>query len=420
MYQLTFPVPGNLGTNEGADSDGVLIGALASTAAAKALLQGHAVAGLCITDDGGLYVDETTPFGEATADDVEVLPATPANDDAVYFGHATATFARVDVNLTTDGVGTWTIGYEYWNGSAWTALSGVTDGTSGFVAGATGWMSITFTLPTDWAKCTVDGVNAYWIRGVVSGYSAVTTAPQVGQGYVILADADSAWTDDTTDLGDAGAGDVALLPSYPVVGDAFYVGHGEKFCKFKITLSQARTGTATIVAEYWNGTAWADLGDVDDSVGFSAGTSTYLVHFEPPSDWAQNEASNGPNGETGFFIRFRLSAMTSVTAQPLGTQGWVLPLVTGADGVQAPSRGRFVVTRVNMQAATKSGTSADSKFILVNVTTGAFVSFTWTKADFIDQADISLAVSTGDKLALVQIQEDGTTEFADATFIVTD
>lgn len=417
MDHLTIPAPGTLGSNVGGGSDGVLIGAITPLNPSKGLLKKLASSGLCYTDDGGTYVNETTPFNEATADDVEVLPATPANDDAVYFGHASKTFSQVDLNLTTDGDGTWTITYEYWNGSAWTALSGVTDGTGDFTAGSTGWKSITFTKPTDWDKTEVDGLSGYWIRGVVSGYSAVTTAPQVGQGWIILDAADADWADDTTDLTDADTGDVPLLPTYPVVGDGFYFGAAEKFCKLKVTTSQARTGTATLSLKYWNGSAWAAVTTVDDdSVGWATTAGTLLVNFVPPDDWVANTAANGPNGQAGFFVVMELTALTSVTQQPLATQGWVIPLRTGTSGLLSPVSG--TLTRVQMNAVTKSGTAGDSVFLLINATTGEFAAFTWTKAVACVAATISLLVRRNDKLLLVQVAEDGTTEFANAQFLV--
>lgn len=411
---LSACVPGNLGTAAGSGSDGVLVGALTPTNPTKALLRSLAQPPLCYLDDGGLYTLRDTEIQEATGDDVAALPATPAVDDATYLGHATLTFARVDVNITTQGAGTWTVTWEYWDGSAWTALSGVTDGTTGFTA-ATGWKSVTFTLPEDWAKCTVDGVNAYWVRGRVSAYTSVTTQPLLGQGYVIVTTADATWTDDTTDFTDAGAGDVALLPAYPMVGDGIFLTYTEKFCKVKVTTSQARTGTATLTWKYWNGTAWSSLTVVnDDSVGWSATAGTLLVHFEPPSDWVACTAGNGPNGQTGFAVCCELTAMTDVTQQPLATQGWVLPLVTGATGMRASNSGTIVAASFN--GLTVSGSTADSLFLVVNVTTGATAKGTWTKAIACDVDTISLAVSAGHQLAIVQIQEDATTEFADANF----
>ncbi len=425
MKTLTLPVVGALGTNTGAGADGILVGYLAPTAPASGFLESHANGTvLCLTDNGGLYVNETTAIQEATADDVEVFTGTPAIGDAIYFGHASLTFARLDVNITTDGDGVWTVVWEYWNGTAWTALASVVDGTAtgtaAFVAGGTGWFSVTYTLPTDWVKNTVDSVDGYWIRADIDAYTSLVTLPQVGQGFVIVASADVAWTDDTTDLGDAGAADVALFPAYPVVEDAFYIGHGAKFPKAELNISTKRTGTATVVMEYWDGSAWSTLTVADDTTGLTEGTSQYMISFEPPSDWAANTTTNGPNSTAGYFVRWRISAFTSMAAVPVGTQGWVYPLVTGADGVAMPSTENDLTwTQIQMICGTVSATNADSKFMLINVTTGAFAAFTWTGADVVETATISLATSASDKLVLTQHQEDGTTEFADATFIVT-
>lgn len=422
MHTFPLAIPGNLGNVEGAGADGVLAGYLAPTAGAKALLETHALAGICITDDGGTYVIDTTDFGDAGANDVAPLPATPAVDDACYFGESTKTFKQVDILIGTQGAGTWTVTWEYWNGSAWTSLAGVTDGTTGFTA-ATGWVTTSWTVPTDWATCTVDGVLGYYVRARVSAYTSVTTQPLLTQGYVIAVAGSASWSDDTTDFNSAAATDVPLLPAYAVVGDAFYVSHAtEKFCKLELNIATAGVGTWTVLWEYWNGTAWAALATVeDDSAGFTTGTSTYLVHFVPPTDWTLNTAANGPNSNAGYFIRGRLSALTTYTTAPVGTQGWIYPLMTGADGMPYPSAGQGIsVKMVAMNAGTASASNADSIFLLVNVSTGAYASFTWTQADPVDNAAIALAFSANQKLALVQITEDGTTEFADASFAFSD
>lgn len=413
---LTLPMPGTLGNIAGAGSDGVHVGSLSFDDPSAALLKSLCTASpLCITDDGGTYVDESTPFNEDTADDVEVLPATPAAEDAVYFGLAASTFQQVDLNITTQGEGVWTVTWEYWDGDSWAALSGVTDGTTGFTA-ATGVKSVSFAEPGDWAKVPVDGTFAYWIRARVSAYTSVVTAPQVGQGWILVTA--GAWTDDTTDATDAGAGDVALLPAYPAVGDGFYIGHAEKFCKIKVTTSQARTGTATLTLKYWDGSAWSSVDTVeDDSVGYSATAGTHLLHFVPPSDWVANTAANGPNGEAGYFVAMELTAMTDVTQQPLGTQMWVLPIKTGATGIPAPAPGSISNVRGNAQ--TVSGSTADSVFLLLNTTRGTFATVTWTKAVALDDIDIDLVVQSGDVLVIVQITEDGTTELANAQIYAT-
>ena len=412
---MTMSIPGTLGTNAGDDSDGVLFGQLTATDPTKAILEANAETGLCITDDGGLYVNETTPWGEATADDVEVLPSTPAVDDAAYFGHATKKFGTVSMDFTTSGDGTWTITWEYWDGDSWEALTGVTDNTTGFTA-ATGDRTVVFTVPSDWATAPIDGVNGYWVRGRVSAYTSVTTAPQVGSGNVILDSA--AYTDDTTDFTDAGTADVILLPTVPTVGDGFYIGYTEKFCKAKVTTSTARTGTATLVVKYWDGSAWTAIPKIDDdTVGWSTTAGILLINFVPPTDWKANTTANGPNSQAGFFIVMELTALTSVTANPVATQGWVYPLKTGASGVKAAAA--FSTFKLTMNAQTKSGTSADTEFLIINTTTGAYANITWDKADQFVEDTASLIVSKNDEIAVVQVQEDGTTEFADANLVCT-
>ncbi|MCK4892044.1 MAG: right-handed parallel beta-helix repeat-containing protein, partial [Candidatus Pacebacteria bacterium] len=134
----------------------------------------------CIADDGGSMTDQTTECNNATANNITLLPATPAVNDAYYFGYDYQT-RKVSVNIGTQGAGTWTITWEYYNG-AWTALSGVTDGTIGFTAAA-GEEDVTYTLPTDWAKTTVNSTEKYYIRARVSAYTSITTQPLGTQAY---------------------------------------------------------------------------------------------------------------------------------------------------------------------------------------------------------------------------------------------
>ena len=134
-----------------------------------------------ILDDGGVFADHTADAKDptdgadlGTADDVDMLPATPAVNDAFYFGD-TDHFETVSIDLTTAGVGTWTLTFEYWDGSAWSTLT-VTDNTSGFTTGKL--KTITFTKPTDWATTTVNSQGPfYYVRARVSAFTSVTTQP---------------------------------------------------------------------------------------------------------------------------------------------------------------------------------------------------------------------------------------------------
>jgi hypothetical protein len=72
-----------------------------------------------------------------------------------------------------------------------------------------------------------------------------------------------------------------------------------------------------------------------------------------------------------------------------------------------------------MHATTASATNNDTVFLLVNVTSGAYDTITWTKGDIMDIDDtVSLAVTADDEVALMVLQEDGSTEFASSSMIL--
>ena len=125
---------------------------------------------------GSVYTEYTAEAQSDTLNDLPLLGAAPVVDDAWLFG-CDNPCGIFNQEIDTAGVGTWTIAYEYWNGSEWTALQNVEDLTSGFtVLGAN---STTWDMPTDWATQTVTGsaVSSYWGRARVSAFSSITTPP---------------------------------------------------------------------------------------------------------------------------------------------------------------------------------------------------------------------------------------------------
>ncbi|MHA2313323.1 MAG: hypothetical protein ACXADF_17690 [Candidatus Thorarchaeota archaeon] len=137
----------------------------------------------CVVDDGGVQTTDTTDANDAGANDVEILPATPAVNDAFYIG-MDLPLPAIKLNIGTAGVGTWTITWEYYDGSSWTALSGVIDDTTGFtVAGSE---IVSWTIPPDWATTTVNSIaDLYWVRGRVSAYTNVNAQPLLTQAWVM-------------------------------------------------------------------------------------------------------------------------------------------------------------------------------------------------------------------------------------------
>jgi len=136
-----------------------------------------------VADDGGTQTDETPAAQNPTQNDMTLLPAAPAVDDAYYFGHARR-FDAVWLNIGIQGDGVWVITWEYWNGAAWSALADLVDNANGFTA-LVGLRDVSFTRPGDWATADVGGVpGLYWIRARVSSYTSINTQPRGNQAWV--------------------------------------------------------------------------------------------------------------------------------------------------------------------------------------------------------------------------------------------
>lgn len=120
------------------------------------------------------FTDDTRDANDAGANDAPLMPSTQALNDAAYFGHDAHTYG-LNITVGTAKTGTWTVEWEYWNGSAWVHLHNVTDGTNAF--GTTGAQTVTWTMPVDWAKNTVDGNSRYWVRARINSFTSSGTQP---------------------------------------------------------------------------------------------------------------------------------------------------------------------------------------------------------------------------------------------------
>jgi hypothetical protein len=85
------------------------------------------------------------------------------------------------VDVGTVGTGTYTVTWQYWNG-AWTALAGVTDGTTGFKT--TGSNNVTFTVPTDWVATSLNGSQSLYYIRALKDTGTVTQAPLGTQAFI--------------------------------------------------------------------------------------------------------------------------------------------------------------------------------------------------------------------------------------------
>lgn len=144
----------------------------------------HLVDG-AVADNGGVQTTETAGARSIAANDMTLLPAVPALGDAYYFG-LNYLWDTLLLHISTQGVGIWSVRWEYWNGGAWTALSGVADSTDSFRA-AIGVSSVIFTRPTGWTLRNVNAAGVmYWIRARVLTYNSVTTSPLGAQAWCVI------------------------------------------------------------------------------------------------------------------------------------------------------------------------------------------------------------------------------------------
>lgn len=216
------------------------------------------------------------------------------------------------------------------------------------------------------------------------------------------------FTDDTTDINDADANDTTVWPAAPEVDDANYWGMSVPWCEAIVTVGTAASASMTTVAEYFNGTAWATLTlTLDETAKMQpAATGAKKFAFVPPSNWTKTTV----NSVSAYWVRFRVSAYTSITTAPLITSATIIDF-RHFTGLPWPSSG--TVTGLSWYAATKSGSTANSIFALVNATRGTWATFAATKATALGTVTgLSLKIAQGDQVAVMQLGEDGTTEFA--------
>jgi hypothetical protein len=136
----------------------------------------------CMYEDGVGYTDETTDMADAGAGDVQLLPNPLSRNDCFYFG-CDVVFQEFKITISQAGVHDGSITWQYWDGDSWESLAGVTDGTNDFeTAGAS--LVVSWTVPSDWATCAVNGQTHYWVRAWQWAIApAITVTPLATQGW---------------------------------------------------------------------------------------------------------------------------------------------------------------------------------------------------------------------------------------------
>lgn len=229
-----------------------------------------------IQEDGGAFTDFTTAAQNVTVDDVDLLPAAPAADDAFYVG-AERVFDRIGLTLSTPGAGTWVIAWEYWDGDNWTSLDFAYHATS--------------------AQMFDDDTG---IR-----------------------------LDETEDASSLLTADVTLLPTIGdiEIGDAFYVGSSTQFgaVDWVTTVDCTSEGWA-ITWEYWDGLAWTSLAGVTDGTADLQAIGASRLTFTVPTAWESTVVS--AEAQSLYYVRGRVTtAQVAPTLRPVATTVFPVRLV---------------------------------------------------------------------------------------------
>jgi hypothetical protein len=131
------------------------------------------------------FTNETTACGNATTNDMTLMSAAGSANDAYYF-QAAFPFTQVAVNIGTNGAGTWTTTWEYWDGASWSALTTAADTIASW-KGGTGVKKYVFKIPTNWVKTNDSGnlpQTAYTVRARCSAFTSLTTQPKGTQAWL--------------------------------------------------------------------------------------------------------------------------------------------------------------------------------------------------------------------------------------------
>lgn len=294
----------------------------------------------------------TTAANSATAADVTLFPATEDIGDWVAFGHQLPfellTLDNAGGTAGVGGVVTW----EYWDGSDWAAISGVTDGTTGFTATASDGQEVTFTAPIDWAATTVGlSPSLYFVRAIIT--TVYTTNPVYDQVFV-GGDADYA------------AALTAIEADDPTT--FYYVNSGSRVAADIADIAdwcESRTGDNGLPKFYVSQSGDADfLNGVASNIGeiLNDGlyTRTALLYYSDSAEYADGAWAGRCGG-------FNLDAPAGGNG---GQGGWGFKQLAGItkDTITGPQATAIYAVQGNLYAQTKlaftsKGTSASGRKI---------------------------------------------------------
>lgn len=233
-----------------------------------------------------------------------------------------------------------TIGGYYWNGSTWTSVGSITDGTdspAGTPLAQTGYLTFSSTEST--AKIRVIDENiGYFYLFTFTGMDDDVKLSQVTvkcpvQDLVDIWDGvprqiyscqvyTSAYADYTENVYqlDYDASDATTYATISSLTSSQYIyaGFNERLTGLKVFLGETAVNTNAAIAyvDYWNGSAWTSVGTIVDGTSVSgiSFNRTGTISWDAPNKSSEFTTSIG-NSSKWYFYRIRFSATLSGTVR---------------------------------------------------------------------------------------------------------
>jgi len=296
-----------------------------------------------------IYVDDGGVFGsnQVAATAFDLLPATPAVNDAIYFGNENnwsffnLIFDLDDVWAGTSVVGVW----EIYTGS-WQALtdeSEVEDDTNGFTTAGVNSVGFFDTGDTlSWTPTTVNSVSGLWVRFRVTASAGTTTNP-TQQNRIVYTESKGYLEVAATGI----AGDIPALAKLKLTNETGISVEGGDDGVIGRVIGGLRQTTR---GENFN--AFITLGDVQNISGITATNQPAFAYA--------NAYGSSP---TGRVLQYTIS---SSNQQESGS-------VVMVGSISAEYQGRF---RCFFRAATTTGSSETTTIRLLTDSgiSGSFIS----------------------------------------------
>lgn len=172
----------------------------------------------------------------------------------------------------------------------------------------------------DDAFMNADTLNAVITQGPTEIPSMPPNTRIIAQDCVL--DDGGSFSDWQTECQNATEADFALLPAVPAVDDAFYFACDNPCRIITVDVGQEVIASdLSMLWEYYNGTTFVSASNVTDLTDAFQNPGQHTVSFDMPTDFATTSVTGSAVGST-YWVRARVTAVSSPTQQALGNQAW--------------------------------------------------------------------------------------------------